>query len=290
MEIRSLRREGYNVIHNTSGKDAVETVRVSSGQIDLILMDIDLGDGIDGTDAAKEILLENNIPIMYDRTTKGRHREYLDIINKSGEHLLGLINDVLETSRIESKRLTLNETTFDVRLLIIDLLNMFRFKAESRGLDLRLSGIESIPQFITADMNKLRQILINLMGNAVKFTEKGGIVLRFSHPDDSLRIICEVEDTGSGIPEDEINRLFQPFEQTVSGKSRTDGTGLGLFISREYARMMGGDITVTSRPGKGSIFRAETAYKQSLMSETRAGTQDCRPGKGSIRTEYTGGG
>ncbi len=115
------------------------------------------------------------------------------------------------------------------------------------------------------------------MGNAVKFTEKGGIVLRLSHPDDSLRIICEVEDTGSGIPEDEINRLFQPFEQTVRGKSRTDGTGLGLFISREYARMMGGDITVTSSSGKGSIVsRVETAYKQSLLSETRAGTPERR--------------
>jgi PAS domain S-box-containing protein len=204
-----------------------------------------------------------------DQSLQAEQREYLNIINRSGDHLLALINDVLEISKIEARRISLEPVTFDLHTLIYDLEIMFRLRTNAKNLQLDATGIDAIPRYIWADENKLRQILINLVGNAVKFTEAGGIMLRLASQKESpeeIRLIVEVEDTGMGIAEEELGKLFHEFEQTARGKQIHGGTGLGLAISREYARMMGGDITVISQFGKGSTFRVEVAVQPGIES------------------------
>ncbi len=182
----------------------------------------------------------------------------LNIINRSGEHLLTLINDILEMSKIESGRVTLEPVVFDLPALLADLVSMFRLRAEGKGLVLELAVLGELPRCIMADETKVRQVLVNLLGNAVKFTDRGRIILRVTVTKDSagqLRLAMEVEDTGHGIAVEERGKLFQSFEQTASGRKVQAGTGLGLAISRKYAQLMGGDITVTSEVDKGSVFR-----------------------------------
>ena len=186
--------------------------------------------------------------------------QYLDTINRSGEHLLALIDDILAMSKIESGRVTINPTTFDLHGLLADLESMFSMRAEAKHLQFSIQRSTEVPRLVIADENKLLEVLINLVANAVKFTDKGQIVLRVqaegtSEP--SRRLTFEVEDTGAGISENEIGRLFQHFEQTQSGRNAGTGTGLGLAISREFVRLMSGDLTVCSQFGKGSTFRFE---------------------------------
>lgn len=196
--------------------------------------------------------------------------EYLDIINRSGEHLLALINEVLEISKIEARKITLDTVTLDLHVLFDDLENMFRFRTNNKDLQFEFSGVAELPHYIATDESKLRQILINLLGNAVKFTEEGGIIIRTSASHESgeeIRLVVEVEDTGMGIAKEELDKLFQYFEQTRSGQQSQGGTGLGLAISREYARTMGGDITVSSQAGKGSTFRLEVVVREGHPSD-----------------------
>jgi signal transduction histidine kinase/DNA-binding NarL/FixJ family response regulator len=190
--------------------------------------------------------------------------ENLEVISHSGEHLLGLINDVLEMSKIEAGRATLNELDFDLYRLIDGLEEMFRLRAEGKGLDLGCERDASLPRYLRADQGRLRQILMNLLGNAVKFTERGSVTARCSavvEPDSSLRGLVrlrfEVQDTGPGIAPDELEAIFDPFVQTASGQDMQEGTGLGLAISREFARLMGGDLMVRSTLGQGSTFCLE---------------------------------
>ncbi len=183
--------------------------------------------------------------------------QYLATINRSGEHLLALINDILEMSKIEAGRTTLNPSTFDLPALLEDLEMMFRVRTDEKRLSFSVETIGDVPQFIVTDINKLRQVFINVIGNAVKFTEQGGIAVRV-HADRKgttgpyLRV--EVEDTGAGISPDEQDKLFRHFEQTKTGQQMGTGTGLGLAISREFVRLMGGDITLSSQVGRGSVF------------------------------------
>jgi signal transduction histidine kinase/CheY-like chemotaxis protein len=183
----------------------------------------------------------------------------LDVINRSGEHLLTIINDILEISKIEAGRTILNPTTFDLHALISDLETMFRIHTDAKKLHLIVEQGE-MPCYVVADEAKVRQVLSNLLGNAVKFTQIGGIALRVrTSPGEAsgLRFVAEVEDTGQGISEKDIAGLFQRFEQAESSQKVRTGTGLGLAISRGFARLMGGDITVNSQEGKGSIFHVE---------------------------------
>ena len=195
-----------------------------------------------------------------DTTLSHDQHENLNIINRSGEHLLALINDVLEIAKIEAKGSTLKVITFDLHALVSDLERMFQVRINAKKLKFEILGIESTPHYIVSDENKLRQIIINLLGNAVKFTNEGSIIMRLSAEyknTDELRLIIEVEDTGMGIAKDEFDKVFKFFEQTDSGLKTEGGTGLGLAISRQYAIMMGGNITVSSEYGKGSTFRLE---------------------------------
>jgi signal transduction histidine kinase/ligand-binding sensor domain-containing protein/CheY-like chemotaxis protein len=180
-------------------------------------------------------------------------REDLAVINRSGEHLLGLINDVLEMSKIEAGRQRLNEHDFDLHQTLSGLEEMFRLRANDRGIGLRFLVDPAVPRFIRADEGKLRQILLNLLGNAVKFTTEGDVTLEAQLLNGhSLRLA--VHDTGPGIPPDEQEIIFIPFMQSTTGQQSQEGTGLGLTISRQFAQLMGGDLTLRSQPGDGSTF------------------------------------
>jgi signal transduction histidine kinase/DNA-binding NarL/FixJ family response regulator/PAS domain-containing protein len=205
---------------------------------------------------------------------KPEHQQYLDIIARSGEHLLELINDVLEMSKIEAGRSSLNETSFDLHRLLDNLTEMLHLKARSKGLHLTCIRASDVPQYVKTDASKLRQVLINLVGNAIKFTDRGQVSLRVStHLSQSMAVAplrhCnaplegmthltfEVIDTGAGIAPYELNQLFEAFGQTAAGLKMAGGTGLGLPISQKFVQLMGGEITVKSQLGRGSIFRFE---------------------------------
>ncbi|MCU0533773.1 MAG: ATP-binding protein [Hydrococcus sp. Prado102] len=204
------------------------------------------------------------------------HKENLSIISKSGEHLLSLINDVLDMSKIEAGRLTLNESDFDLYRLLKLVKEMFALKAKSKKIKLLVECDAQTPQYIKTDEKKLRQVLINLLSNAIKFTNKGSVTLRVSsvighlslarNHKEQTSLHFEVEDTGLGIAPEEMKQLFQPFGQTESGRKSQQGTGLGLAISREFVQLMGGKIDVKSVLGQGSHFSFDIQIKPALYS------------------------
>ena len=203
--------------------------------------------------------------MLRDQDLTPRQFQYLETINRSGEHLLALINDILEMSKIEAGRTTLNLSTFDLPILLKDLEMMFRVRTNEKALSFSVEMIGDVPRFIVADINKLRQVFINVLGNAVKFTEQGGIAMRVRAERQEAAepfLEVEIEDTGPGISPDEQDRLFRHFEQTKTGQQAGTGTGLGLAISREFVRLMGGSITVNSEVGKGSVFIIQLALKE----------------------------
>jgi CHASE2 domain-containing sensor protein/CheY-like chemotaxis protein/nitrogen-specific signal transduction histidine kinase len=255
------------------------------------------------------------------------HQEHLGIITRSGEHLLSLINQLLDLSKIEAGRITLNETSFDLHYLLDDLQNMFQLKAGNKGLQLLFDRTPDVPLYVRTDEVKLRQVLINLLSNAIKFTKEGGVSVKVKTPTfreplrGTRRVSCagsgssqprgqkskplplgergaspvppsgsvlheedagseaqhrevvphshavksevnspyslffEVEDTGSGIAKEELDKLFKPFVQTKTGHQLQEGTGLGLTIARSFVQLMGGEITVSSFVGKGTVFK-----------------------------------
>ncbi|MEH2234552.1 MAG: ATP-binding protein [Nostoc sp.] len=210
--------------------------------------------------------------MMRDSSINVSQLEHLEIISRSGEHLLTLINDVLSMSKIEAGLTTLNNNSFDLYTLLDSLEEMFQIKAESKGLQLMFERRPEVPKYVHTDESKLRQILINLLGNAIKFTQEGGVSLRVRMKEESklqqqegTRVISnsrpsffwlhfEVEDTGTGIAPAEIEKLFKPFVQTEAGRKSQQGTGLGLTISQQFVHLMGGSITVSSTLGQGTIF------------------------------------
>ncbi len=212
-------------------------------------------------------LMQRDLSLLAD------HQRSVEIINQSGEHLLGLINDVLEMSKIEAGRVTLTETECDLHNLLHSLEDMLQLKAHSKGLELIFDGDSTVPRYVKTDENKLRQILINLLGNAIKFTDRGSVTLRVKaksveHEQNAVepaclgynaqRLMFEVEDTGAGIAANELGDLFEAFKQTHSGQQSKEGTGLGLRISQRLVQLMGGEITVQSEPGRGSCFAFHT--------------------------------
>jgi PAS domain S-box-containing protein len=262
-----------------------------------------------------------------DSLLSAQHQEHLRIISRSGEHLLSLINDVLEMSKIEAGRLELCENDFDLFDLLDTLEQMFKLKANSKGIALTFNRAPDVPQYVLSDESKLRQVLINLLGNAIKFTQKGSVTLRvrlghgasgighrasgtahsasgMGHgasgteqnnqspmpnpkspmpsaqcpmPSAQCPIIFEISDTGPGIAPEEMDSLFEAFGQTDTGRNSQEGTGLGLPISRQFVRLMGGEITVSSTLGRGTTFTfdirvglAEVAKVQTRGSARRA--------------------
>jgi signal transduction histidine kinase/DNA-binding response OmpR family regulator len=197
-------------------------------------------------------------------------RENLGIINRSGEHLLSLINDVLDLAKIESGKMTLYPAAFDLYALLELLEEMLAIRAESKGLLFIIERNENLPRYIKADDKKLRQILINLLGNAIKFTSSGSITLRIGlvkEQEQKQIIHFEVEDTGAGIAPEEMDSLFEAFVQTETGKQSQQGTGLGLPISKQFIELMGGELRVDSQLGKGSIFKFDIQVQGSEASK-----------------------
>ena len=217
-----------------------------------------------------------------DTALPGSHQQHLEIISRAGEHLLDLIGDVLDMSKIESGRTTLNPTNCDLYRLLDNLHEMLQLKAVTKGLQLFFECEENVPQYARIDAGKLRQVLINLLGNAIKFTETGCVTLRVRGVDDSPsnsqtptsgRLYFEVEDTGAGIAPEEISRLFTPFGQTETGRNSGTGTGLGLAIAQNFVGLMGGEIRATSTVGQGTKFTFDIAMESVPPSAVSAPPQ-----------------
>jgi len=216
--------------------------------------------------------------LLREDAASERQRADLDIIHRSGEHLLGLIDDVLDVARIETGRETVEIASCDLIRLIHDVTDMIRVRASEKNLELLLVQSPGFPQAVATDAAKLRQMLINLLGNAVKSTERGSVTLRLDaqRTADPVQVLLsfEVEDTGIGIAREDQKRIFEPFVQV--GRTRQKGTGLGLAITRQFADMLGGTIQVTSAPGKGSLFRLEVPAK----------CEQSMPGPAGVEREY----
>ncbi|MGC1306933.1 MAG: CHASE4 domain-containing protein [Phormidesmis sp.] len=206
--------------------------------------------------------------------------EKLNIINRSGEHLLSLINDVLDMSKIESGRIELTPNSFDLYHLLEMLADMLQLKAQAKGISLVVKREKNLPRYIYSDERKLRQVLLNLLSNAVKFTEVGSVTLAAGPATDSSlaaslsatkrqRLAFSVTDTGTGIASEEIDPIFQPFVQTEAGRQAQEGTGLGLSISRKFVELMGGKLSATSEVGKGSTFSFDITVELASATDSR---------------------
>jgi len=197
----------------------------------------------------------------------GGQRENLDIINHSGEHLLALINDVLEIARIESGRMQLKPTPFDLVNMVREVTDLMSIRAREKGLQLEVDLSSIFPRYIKSDEARLRQVLLNLTSNAVKYTMEGNITVRLHLAENAPQhLVIEVEDTGPGISAKDQQRLFEPFLQLDEGKEQK-GTGLGLTITRQFVKLMKGEITLESTPGKGSLFRIELPFEAAAKSD-----------------------
>lgn len=192
-----------------------------------------------------------------ERTIPSEHRRTLELVTTAGRHLLNLINDVLNISKIESGRLELNKGVASMHEVLLDVENIVRTQADDKGIELSFRSSLADDFNIEVDAGKLRQMLINLLTNAIKFTPEGRVTLDVAGDPTSsgdVLLTFDIIDTGQGIHPDEYDRVFGLFEQTRTGRESETGTGLGLSISREYARLMGGDITFTSVVGSGTHF------------------------------------
>jgi signal transduction histidine kinase/CheY-like chemotaxis protein len=210
-----------------------------------------------------------------DASVSSDHRRTLGIISRSGDQLLAVLNDVLDMARIEAGKSAVVLTPFDLRVAMREIAELMRQRAEAKGLTLALeAGKGGLPAAIVADEGKLRQVVLNLVANAIKFTTTGGVTLRGACrlSDDPLRqvLVIEVVDTGPGIAVEDQQRIFEPFVQ-LDQKGENRGTGLGLAITRQFVELMGGTLRLESEPGKGSTFRVEisvgTAAASALIVE-----------------------
>ncbi|WP_440963997.1 AAA family ATPase [Massilia sp. GER05] len=206
-------------------------------------------------------------PALGERQLNG-----VNVIRKSGEHLLTLINDILDLAKIESGKMELYPVDIQLARFVQTIIEIVGVKMAEKGLMLVCELSPDLPQGVRADEKRLRQVLLNLLANASKFTDHGRITLRvrFGPP---ARLAFEVQDTGVGIAIDQLDSIFEPFEQAGEMRRRQAGTGLGLAISRKYVRLMGGDIQVESRPGQGSIFRFEVQAQPVQVAPTVATTK-----------------
>ncbi|NEO25423.1 MAG: sensor histidine kinase, partial [Kamptonema sp. SIO4C4] len=219
--------------------------------------------------------------LLLDTSLDAQQRDFVEVIRSSGDALLTLINDILDFSKIESGKLDLEAHPFDLRSCVEESLDLFTQKAAEKGLELAYLMQSDVPEMIMGDVNRLRQVLVNLVGNAVKFTDKGEVVVSVSrtspsqgHSEEQCRLQFAIRDTGIGIPQNRINRLFKPFSQVDASTTRHyGGTGLGLVISKHLAELMGGTMWVESTLGQGSTFcfeiKASPVPSSLLLEQTQ---------------------
>ena len=201
------------------------------------------------------------IGLLLDTALEPNQRAYSESVRESGVALLALINDLLDYSKIDAGKLELQEAPFSPHAMVQSVAELLSPKAAEKGVEITAFVDSSVPDKLHGDEARLRQVLINLAGNGVKFTDAGGVSIevRFvASGDTSVRLAFDVRDTGIGIPEDMLASIFDEFAQAESGAARKrEGTGLGLAIARKIIRAMGGDIRVASETGKGSTFTFE---------------------------------
>ncbi|MUG98325.1 AAA family ATPase [Scytonema sp. UIC 10036] len=187
-----------------------------------------------------------------NKTFTAEQKNGINIIHQCGEHLLTLINDILDISKIEAGKLELGPTEFSLPEFLENIVQICQIRSEQKGIALVYNQLSPVPKVVRADAKRLRQVLINLLSNAVKFTEKGSVKFQVGYHEGKLRF--QVEDTGIGIAEEQLEEIFLPFKQVGEDSRKTEGTGLGLAISRQLVEMMGGELKVKSTLGKGSVF------------------------------------
>jgi len=227
--------------------------------------------------------------LQLEPTLSKEHKDWLVIINNSGNHLLALINDILDISKIEAGRMVLHKSDFSLKAMLKDMEDMFRVTSDQKGLNLEFEAVNHLPDFINADEGKLRQILVNLLGNAVKFTHSGHVICRASAKKlkgAAYQLSIEVQDSGYGIAETEQGKVFSTFGQTESGQKAGGGTGLGLAISHEYAVLMDGDITFTSEVDVGTTFSLTLVVEASQNNLPREPHKDIvglKPGQSTMK-------
>jgi signal transduction histidine kinase/ActR/RegA family two-component response regulator len=195
--------------------------------------------------------------VKRDPTLSARHADAVGTIHRSGEHLLALINDVLDLAKVEAGKLELQADVLEIRTFLRVIGDIVRVKAQQKELELVVEVDPALPNALRADARRLQQVLLNLLGNAVKFTDRGHVTLRvhkLAEGNDTTTLRFQVIDTGSGIEEANLQRIFEPFEQVGDVRQRLGGVGLGLAISAQLTRAMGSEIRVESQPGAGSTF------------------------------------
>jgi signal transduction histidine kinase/ActR/RegA family two-component response regulator len=208
-----------------------------------------------------------------DSTLSSLQREGIEVIHRNGEHLLALINDILDLSKIEAERIELSPNQFALADFIKDIVMLFKVRTERKKISFEYQPLLPLPTMIYADEQRLRQVLINLLGNAVKFTQHGQVTLKVGVQSDSITntptLFFEVADTGVGIADGDLSKIFLPFQQVGDEKNKAEGTGLGLSITQKLVELMGSILLVESTPGQGSIFRFELELPEGLEVEER---------------------
>ena len=203
--------------------------------------------------------------LEHDPSIPPRRHDAVKVIRRSAEHLAGLIEGLLDISKIEGGRLQLNRTEVRVIDLLDQLVDMFRLQAAAKGIDFHFSRSDRLPAVAYTDESRLRQILINLLTNAIKFTDKGHVTLRVRYRSQIAEF--EIEDTGRGIAPQDLPRIFEPFERGATAQtSMVPGMGLGLTITRLLTQVMGGEVNVTSEPGRGSVFKVRLMMSEATHS------------------------
>ena len=230
--------------------------------------------------------------LLLDSELDPDQRDLANTLRGSAESLLSIVNDVLDFSKIEAGKMAVEEIEFDVRSTIESAVDLLAEQAHAKGLELVVSVDEDVPGLVRGDAGRLRQVLVNLVGNAIKFTQSGEVTVRAHRkPSESDRLVLQLEvaDTGMGISPEAQSRLFQPFTQADGSMTRRfGGTGLGLAISRQLVELMGGEISVESQPGTGTTFRFTTSVAVSQKASQSRSLRDARvllaAGNATLRT------